>query len=364
MAKQAESAGYVEISVRDTGLGITEENLLKLFNEFSRITNQENLTLNSQGVGLGLVISNRLAIQLSNSKKSIKAVSVPNSGSIFTFEIYDFGKDDKEFMVTVSSHRIGDFLNLELNPKIYKVRSKNTVLTMNVPHINSFSSLRDSEDKKFSLEILGSNPSFTNSILNRDRDKKNSSNSLTQNNRSIYFLNDSFNVLKNVTSKDFIEKDDFFNKKVQYIKFQMQVRNCSCPLALVVDDNDFNVLVLMTHLKKLMIAAESALSANDALRLAEKFSKSNCANGCKNYKILFIDVEMPEKDGIQLYKELKGFYDKLGLFKYYVIAITGHQNEETRERLLMEGIGEVIVKPLSMEVLLLHLECHLDGILV
>ena len=265
--------------------------------------------------------------------------------------------------MSVSSHRVANFLNIEFNPKIQKFRSKNTLLAVNLPHTNSISSFRESEDKKCSLEFSGSNPSFTNSMLNRERDKKNSSNSLTQNNRSIYFLNDSFNVLKNVTSKDFIEKDDFFSKKAQFIKFQMQVRSCTCPLALVVDDNDFNVLVLMTHLKKLMISAEAALSADDAFKLVEKFSKSNCVNGCRNYKMFFLDVEMPEKDGIQLYKEIKIFYDKLGFFKYYVIAVTGHQNEETREKLLMEGIGEVIVKPLSMEVLLLHIECLLDGLL-
>ncbi len=60
----------------DTGVGIKEENLDKLFNAFSKIDNDSRSVLNPQGVGLGLMISNSIAYMLSpNESKGITVTS-------------------------------------------------------------------------------------------------------------------------------------------------------------------------------------------------------------------------------------------------------------------------------------------------
>lgn len=46
---------YVHISIKDTGLGIKEEDIHKIFNKFSQIEN--SLTRNAGGIGLGLTIT-------------------------------------------------------------------------------------------------------------------------------------------------------------------------------------------------------------------------------------------------------------------------------------------------------------------
>ena len=56
------------IAVRDTGIGIKEEDNKKLFSKFTRINYGDKLTINSTGTGLGLLISNELVKLLCNNK--------------------------------------------------------------------------------------------------------------------------------------------------------------------------------------------------------------------------------------------------------------------------------------------------------
>ena len=52
----------IEVSVIDTGNGISEEGLEKLFLDFGKLT--ENSNQNRQGTGLGLSICKRIADQM------------------------------------------------------------------------------------------------------------------------------------------------------------------------------------------------------------------------------------------------------------------------------------------------------------
>jgi signal transduction histidine kinase len=54
----------IHLFIVDNGIGIKEENKKKLFTAFGKVQDGENEYLNSQGVGLGLLISNKLAISI------------------------------------------------------------------------------------------------------------------------------------------------------------------------------------------------------------------------------------------------------------------------------------------------------------
>jgi signal transduction histidine kinase/ActR/RegA family two-component response regulator len=71
------------ISVEDTGVGISCDQQSKLFKLFGKL--QENESLNPQGCGLGLHISNLLAIQMGGRTMSIE--SEAGQGSKFWFEM-------------------------------------------------------------------------------------------------------------------------------------------------------------------------------------------------------------------------------------------------------------------------------------
>jgi len=88
--------------VEDTGSGIKEEDKNKLFRMFGKLEHQDTV-VNTQGVGLGLTISNNLAKLLCKGKDQggIKVESQYQKGSKFSFilpvhlvETFDFNMDN------------------------------------------------------------------------------------------------------------------------------------------------------------------------------------------------------------------------------------------------------------------------------
>ena len=72
----------LKIEVRDTGIGIREEDLPRLFMDFERLDLKENR--NIEGTGLGLAITSSLVQQMHGI---INVDSVYGSGSVFILEI-------------------------------------------------------------------------------------------------------------------------------------------------------------------------------------------------------------------------------------------------------------------------------------
>jgi signal transduction histidine kinase len=71
----------VEVSVRDTGIGIKKEDMGKLFETFSRITTKDRI---EEGTGLGLYLSQKIAHLLGGD---ITAKSEFGKGSVFTLTL-------------------------------------------------------------------------------------------------------------------------------------------------------------------------------------------------------------------------------------------------------------------------------------
>ena len=71
----------VEITVTDTGLGMTEEQMRELFQPFNRLGRERS---QQEGTGIGLVISQRLAELMGGT---LRARSVPGEGSSFTLAL-------------------------------------------------------------------------------------------------------------------------------------------------------------------------------------------------------------------------------------------------------------------------------------
>jgi signal transduction histidine kinase len=73
---------YVQVSVSDTGIGIKQEDLQKLFQPFSQV--DDGLARQYEGTGLGLSISERLVTLMGGT---IDVVSEPGRGSTFSFTV-------------------------------------------------------------------------------------------------------------------------------------------------------------------------------------------------------------------------------------------------------------------------------------
>ncbi len=76
-----DTAGMVRISVRDTGAGLTPEQLAQLFQPFNRLGKENS---SEEGTGIGLVVTKRLVELMGGA---IGADSTVDKGSVFWFEL-------------------------------------------------------------------------------------------------------------------------------------------------------------------------------------------------------------------------------------------------------------------------------------
>ncbi len=79
---QVRNKTYLRFSIRDTGVGISKNDIERLFKPFTQVTN--TLSSRQQGTGLGLAISRQLAQCLGGN---ISVKSQPDVGSVFTLYI-------------------------------------------------------------------------------------------------------------------------------------------------------------------------------------------------------------------------------------------------------------------------------------
>ena len=87
---QGDDKGVLEVEVKDTGIGISDENMGKLFKAFGQIDTRKNR--NVEGTGLGLAISKNLLELMGGG---IWATSVPDYGSTFSFTLPQRVKDKR-----------------------------------------------------------------------------------------------------------------------------------------------------------------------------------------------------------------------------------------------------------------------------
>eukprot|EP00741_Cyanophora_paradoxa_P019966 tig00021179_g19270.t1 len=128
--------------------------------------------------------------------------------------------------------------------------------------------------------------------------------------------------------------------------------------ALVVEDNATNMRVMRAMLEKadvqFMQAADGA-EAVDAFRTAmERMGQpcSECGKIKPLFTIVFMDMEMPRKDGLTATQEIRALEGAAGLPRHKIVALTGHTGEEEERRCLEAGMDARLTKPLSREILL------------
>lgn len=105
---------------------------------------------------------------------------------------------------------------------------------------------------------------------------------------------------------------------------------------LVVDDSEMNLLVIKMIFKKLGISFDTANDGQEALRFLEQ----------KRYDMVLTDIQMPEMDGIELTKRIRGLADSKKAH-LPVIAITGQITSESHSIYLSAGLNDYIIKPFS-----------------
>ena len=80
--RTAQGAEWIDFAVRDTGIGMTEEECIKLFQPFSQAN--QNIRARYGGSGLGLMISKTIAELLGGQ---LTVASAKDEGSTFTLSL-------------------------------------------------------------------------------------------------------------------------------------------------------------------------------------------------------------------------------------------------------------------------------------
>ncbi len=117
------------------------------------------------------------------------------------------------------------------------------------------------------------------------------------------------------------------------------------PYILLVDDNAVNRKVAGEILKKSGCDVDHASSGFEAIRKVEEAFKK----GEKRYDIIFMDIQMPDMDGVQATRELRTRFNKR---LPPVVAMTAYSMKEDRDRFLSEGMDDYLPKPIRAQQLI------------
>ena len=281
----------LRVSVRDTGIGISEENKKKLFKAFEKVELGDNISLNSQGVGLGLVISNNLVVMLGSSTENngIVVDSQENLGSTFSFWILDQQelKEEEEIHSAQKSYDICS--EMEENP-----------------HHG------DSEERVETLSNLIPVKSINSILLAR---------------KNIFFDTPQITNIQSIASP----------VKLSQI--------------LVVDDDVFNISTISMVLQKCGYTCDTAFNGKQAIQKILERQPSNqlSSSKTKQYKLVFMDCNMPIMDGFEATKILKAKMNAGEIEQIPIVACTAFLTEKEKELVRELEIDAYCVKPLNRE---------------
>jgi signal transduction histidine kinase len=130
---------------------------------------------------------------------------------------------------------------------------------------------------------------------------------------------------------------------------------CHCRRALIVDDNEFNVMTLKTKLTKRGYTVLEAYNGLLALNLINKLATDEhegCESpNCPILTIIFMDVDMPVLNGIECTKEIQKMIKNGELFDIPIVGCSAFDKEEDIALGKTAGMKNYIAKPVLDTVL-------------
>lgn len=127
------------------------------------------------------------------------------------------------------------------------------------------------------------------------------------------------------------------------------------PTILLVDDNAVNRKVANEILKKSGCYVDLAESGFKAIEMVEAKRKVSDVS----YDIIFMDIQMPDMDGVETSQELKKrFPDTMPP----IVAMTAYSMKEDRDRFMSQGMDDYIAKPIRAQTLILKVKDLLSNV--
>ena len=318
-------------SVKDTGQGIAQEDLEKIFTSFQQVDTKRNRY--KEGTGLGLSISRQLIEMMGGS---IEVQSEYGKGSEFYFTIRQKLVDTKP-AASMKEENKGDIILFRFGTS-YLLEAANKLAQAY--------GMRVYQSDNISEDHIPAKYIFTNSITlfseqEREIFYKWGSTIYVLNNPMLDSAGEPGTIVLNkpLYSVNFCQA---INKEVQGTMAKSESSmNFTAPDAriLIVDDNEMNLKVAMGLLEPLQMQIDTATNGKQALDVIQQK---------RNYHLVFMDHMMPVMDGIEATHALRGLEGE-----YYqtlpVIALSANATTEARKMFQDEGLSDFVAKPIQMQ---------------
>ncbi|MCX6679022.1 MAG: response regulator [Methanothrix sp.] len=343
----------LHFNVKDTGIGISQENLGKLFQSFTQV--DSSTTRFYGGTGLGLAISRKLVEMMGGE---IYVESTPGKGSTFYFTIFcDVSVQNRATLpddLILAGKRV---LIVEGSESVINMLSKAVMSwKMNVTAIatgkeaaeilerekydyviiDAFLPDMDRRPLLRQIKAMQSRPfivmiSHMGSNVERDSSV---SGWLSKPVKPLQLKQLLVNLL-------FPESQEIKAAKGQLPLGQPKRRNDL--VILLAEDNPVNQKVALSMLKRLDYKADVANNGLDVLSSLER----------KAYDVILMDIQMPDMDGLDATRSIREQKMKK---QPCIIAMTAYALEGDREEFLKAGMNDYLSKPIRIEELKLALE--------
>jgi len=357
------SSVILQFSVRDTGIGLSEEGLSRLFQSFSQA--DSSTTRKYGGTGLGLAISRRLAEMMGGLMWAES--NGAGKGSTFSFTIQAATVELPE-----AKRREYTGMQSELQGKRVLVVDDNATNChiLNIQTSKWGMTTRDTHSPRVALEWLQNGETFDLAILDMhmpEMDGMELAKRIRQRNANILLV--LFSSLGRREAGVNAEADLFAAYLTKPIK-QSQLFDTLAGLFRESKARDEKSLLSTTervkldpefatrHPLKILLAEDNAVNQKLALRLLEQmgYRADVASNGLEAvesiqrqiYDVILMDIQMPEMDGLDATRNIR----KLTSLKQpRIIAMTANAMQGDREMCITAGMEDYISKPIRVNEL-------------
>lgn len=349
--------GKISVSIRDTGIGISENQRNKLFKAFSQA--DSSTTRKFGGTGLGLIISELIIKKMGSH---IFVDSKLGEGSVFYFEIItDFTVAEKERFKSIESIKTCLIIDdNENNRTILKdMLARWDIIGESCD--NAYSALKKLEESNpFDVIICDYNMPYLNGLetIKLIREKL----MLTAEKLPVMLLHSSSD------DADLYEKCEALGIKFRLTKpvKMNELYTCLCKINQTDDDlnqdikdSDPNHSEQYQWSSKILIAEDVAMNMMMIkallLKLYPHLSLIEAENGKEVIQkyieqkpdIILMDVQMPEQDGIETTIEIRNL-EKISGDHIPIIALTAGAFKEEEEKCIASGMDNFLSKPVDI----------------
>ena len=328
------------IQVRDTGIGIAEEELVRIKDKFYQSSGGRNRKAGGLGLGLSIVCG-----MVSAMEGFIQIESTVDIGTTVSVSIPQKVANEAPSLAVDKRDEL--CLACYLRAEKYKVPEVRSFYDQMISHLVgglgiTLYRIYNSEEMKRFMSMY----KITHLFLGKEEYEENKSyiESIDHNIR-VVVISDDDEILPQGSSVTLIKKPFYALPVVNILNSgangegSREGESMICPglKVLVVDDEPMNLMVTRGILKDYQMDVSTAESGRKAISMCGK----------EDYDLILLDHMMPEMDGIETLKEIRRLNRKSSK-ECIIIAFTANAVSGARDMFLQEGFDEFISKPVEL----------------